>query len=52
MTVENTQPVQEYLSAILGHKEISTNKYDAGKTYSERVLIKDSTTALQQAIFS
>ena len=48
----NTQPLQEYLSAILGHKEISTNKYDAGKTYSERVLIKDSTTALQQAIFN
>ena len=49
---KNTQPLQEYLSAILGHKEISTNKYDAGKTYSERVLIKDSTTALQQAIFN
>ena len=48
----NTQPLQEYLAAILGHKEISTNKYDAGKTYSERVLISDSTIALQQAIFS
>ena len=48
----NTQPLQEYLAAILGHKEISTNKYDAGKTYSERVLIDESTTALQKAIFN
>ena len=49
---KNTQPLQAYLAAILGHKAISTNKYDAGQVYSERVLIKDSTTALQQAIFN
>ena len=48
----NSQPVQGYLAAILGHKENSTNKYDAGKTYSERVLINESTIALQQAIFN
>ena len=49
---KNTQPLQEYLAGILGHKEVSTNKYDAGKTYSERVLIDESTTALQKAIFN
>ena len=48
----NTKPLQKYLAAILGHKEVSTNKYDAGKTYTERVLIKDTTTALHQAIFN
>lgn len=48
----NSKSLQKYLAAILGHKEVSTNKYDAGKTYSERVLIKDTTTALHQAIFN
>lgn len=48
----NTQPLQEYLAGILGHREISTNKYDAGQVYSERVLIDESTTALQKAIFN
>ena len=48
----NTQPLQEYLAGILGHKALSTNKYDAGQVYSERVLIDESTTALQKAIFN
>ena len=49
---KGTQSIEEYLKAILGHNEVRGNNYNASKTYSERVLILDSTTALHKAIFN
>ncbi|MDE5094842.1 MAG: protelomerase family protein [Trichodesmium sp. St11_bin5] len=49
---KGTQSTEEYLKAILGHNKVRANNYNASKTYSERVLISESTKALHQAIFN
>lgn len=50
--IDGIEPSKDFLAAILGHEESNKKACVSSNLYQHRVLIKDTTTALHQAIFN